>query len=554
MSQVKFPAGAGVRPTLFTSRTIPARDFYCLEGLLSAECTCYLGRGEILESSFLKQNCVGGNFSLDGSYALFERKDSRFFCGTDFFGAKKLYYYAAPGFWLVSTSFSAAVACLRSNGFSIIEDSLWKTARLLRTSIGNQLVSSRTPVSGLKLLPQGSFLDIELASDDMPAQVHVRHSVHACDLSSESDYRSVLAHSIVNAVSDVSSLIVGFSGNPEFDLSGGRDSRLSFSLGIAALSLLGAGDALSVNTNRFKVHELGIVKGLLHKLNIPASSLETSDKPTGPRSFRSWTDFSLGVYRPIYFADIDSWDSRIRFGGGGGEVYRKFYRHSSLSLTFASAFPRHRIHSILGVDMGMAIKELSEYHRMWRDVCSPSDSHYRLYRARFHGARTSEVMGQIQPLLSRAFFRAWYAARKSAIEPLQFYADLLFNLCPEACEVPFDSPSKNIAPRHIKGITDVRSMVRGLLARSSIKPVVRLSPAGFGESGERGETERDCFSLLEQMLSDIDFNQHSAALSISASRSEMLSTIAAKARSPRSVLSTSLMDVHDLLLCDLLHG
>lgn len=549
-----FLSGYGGTPILFSSASIPSFSFSCLDGYLSGKVSLLFGQGEIIPPLSSCNSLVDADFCQDGSYALFKRHGASFRCGTDFFGSKKIYYYYTDRFWLVSTSFSAAVSCLRGNGIVLKEDSLWRTSRLLRTSIGNQLISTRTSVSGLNLLPQGCFLDICLDDAGRSHQVVVREYDQGSDFFTGQSYRSVLSRTIAEVVVEVSSLIQGFSGIAEFDLSGGRDSRLSFCLGMASLAFLDRPNNFLVNSNRHRSKDYLVVSRLLRTLSIPETCLSLSHRATGLRSFSNWIDFSLGVYRPVYFTDIDSWDSRIRFGGGGGEIYRQFYKYSSLSLTFASAFPRRRLMALFSSDMIAVINELSELNNPWRYVCSPSAAHYRMYRARFHGARTLEVMGQLQPLMSRSLFHAWCVAVKSGVCPLQFYADLLFNLCPDACQVPFDCQSKDLTARQYANVADVRTDVRQRLSNSTLKNVEHVSAQTREAFSSGFYSERECFSMLGQVLSSIDVKGYSSYLSISASLSQLLSLIDSKSRSPRSVSSVSLMDVHDLLLCHLVQG
>jgi hypothetical protein len=174
-------------------------------------------------------------------------------------------------------------------------------------------------------------------------------------------------------------------------------------------------------------------------------SLELNDRrrfenfPLSAReSFDVFHALNTGVSYTTYLPVEGPSPYKVSFGGGGGEIHRRFYENHQGSNSPEDFVARQAawLADEYARD-GWSALELAQYPGV--DLLR---LHYREFRHRFHVGRAPRYRTVFTPLDSVSADGAQSKAGSARLDEGQFNYDVISSLSPELLEMPFDKPAK----------------------------------------------------------------------------------------------------------------
>lgn len=420
---------------LFSSSSLPPDSFfqgYCFSG------TDYIfsdsGKREYEDSTGI--DIVGG---LDGCYAIVRRDGDGFVFSNDFSGYKVLYYYHDGETWVVSNSFAQTVDFLRSAGITVTPNYAQLSAVNSKISARSQLVSLNTTVQGVSFAPRGAHLIVT------PTHTRVQHRAPT----SGNDYAEGLTDHLDLWVGRFETLLIDGRVGVTTDLTGGVDSRTNFALLTKAKQRLrgkGSDARLSCGSTPGNTKDLEVATQLTEYFGVPLNDDRRFDRLTlSPQAaVETFRSLQAGVAYTLYMPVESPTPFNVSFGGGGGEVHRRFYERPDMPAYDSEALIKYGTsrlhHSWLAPDLAnQARKSLDQ---VTRDGEDPLRAHYREFRHRFHSGRSPRYGVAFTPLDSHTAAVAQARASQEYSDAGQFNYDIIASLSYELLNLPYDDERK----------------------------------------------------------------------------------------------------------------
>ncbi|MDD4347466.1 MAG: hypothetical protein PHF70_00045 [Opitutales bacterium] len=367
----------------------------------------------------------------------------RFF--SDCFGMGVIYYYCHKGITIVSNRLHLLVILAHHlDPEAEIDPDCFLALTLDHPYFAQQAFNNRFPLKHLKRLPVNQLLTV---IDGFPHIETVDPMLW--EQPDPIQEYSRLVSLVARDINQKALAIVARFGIDRlvFDLSGGRDSRLSIA------PLLAAGMKPLIHTANPPNLDLAIASVIANCFGL--QFVKESPKAligTGSFPLNLWISYNMGEY------NVNALSGRInsclhkpnRVTGSAGEIYRDFWPHHFGNITLDDPIEH------LVLNKCERFKKLSEETRckVLKFACESgaldSESHlqfmqrgYLEYRNRFHfGLRLFSTMvdaSYITPLLSKTYWEANKAIRQAGLDLKQFIGDVTNAICPDLATIPYES-------------------------------------------------------------------------------------------------------------------
>lgn len=354
----------------------------------------------------------------------------------DPFGLDSIFYYWADGWWALSNSFKLLIDRLSAAGRRLTLHRAGLAAFLFDHSFGQTLVSSRTAVAEVRVLPPGSALVLNATSLSLVPLATLQPTLP------QQDYPSLIRSFVRRGRDRIRALQAVFP-HITVDLSGGIDSRLTF--GLAHTAGLPPG-VLEVQSNPAKPNDYTVASQICRAYGYTPAPPRPRTPSLDPDTCLDLIDFgNLGVYSPVYLPTGTRPQPRLHIHGGAGEFYRRYYSAPSLDVLLA----RLRLKITDTATFQEIRADLHAECTAWAvDPASPEAllHHYRNHRGRHHFGRNAfrSLSGIVlSPLACRELLEA---SRLLPVENLlagDMIRDLFAAIHPDLLSFPFDKPEKS---------------------------------------------------------------------------------------------------------------
>lgn len=378
-------------------------------------------------------------FGLDGSYVLIRRRGKSVEIGTDYNGHGKLFLYRSGRYWAVSNSFFSLVEHVRTQSYPVTLDLAHLSSFHVKNTMGVQLLSLRTAVREIELVPTHRILRLEdgnLTSTIRPeSEIDQAHS-----------YDEALARFLAEWTSRIVTLI-NCPAKLVCDITGGLDSRSVLAIVLAA-GKKARDPTLSrvhFNSNASQTEDFAVAQELAKASGVKlggGTNLFSDRRPTGEEAYRRWQQLYLGTYTLLFTPNLDMPKDLFWMGGEGGESVRTFYKCSS-ARDLLDRIPDPDIKPEYSKRLfNEALEDLATIISEAPFRKDPGRVHYRNFRERFHGARRADYVCAVSPLSGKSSKRIAELATESNIDSGQINRDIVANAAPNLLLVPFDSETK----------------------------------------------------------------------------------------------------------------
>lgn len=421
----------------------------------------FAGR-EFVFSSEIANKEVGSGF--DGAYTSCVVREGFARFGVDWNGAGRLFYYKpdTPGkFWAVSNSLILLAEKLHEKGVALTLDdqqlSLWGYIG----AFVQQMSSSETIYKEIKLAPRWMDVVVTGRADGRGGEIAIEP--RAARLNTDLDYKSALSDYISEAMNRILSLAK--SGSVlSFDLSGGLDSRTTFSFASALVRRNpDLASCIRVFSSRSAIHSVDyeIAEKIVRQRGIslsPDRGVDSKVLPS-PTPFRDWELNRGGQYTlatSIYRSRLDP--GHVKISGAGGESYRPFWEKWSPDIPGLLRNRKTFLEAPV-LNKSRAAEKIQEEINALREFYPPSTPdlsiHYRDFRARFHTGVPATEKHMFHLLAGRKMEELASAAPQDYFDSRQVYFDIIANLDPDLLSVEFDSPQKAPTAENMARLTRV---------------------------------------------------------------------------------------------------
>jgi hypothetical protein len=432
---------------------------------------------------------------VEGRFAVLTTEGSEFVVRTDITGQEVVYAYLAEDFWAASNSFAMVIAGVaRHRRLALYPPAIMGFHLKGGTHIGEQLLSHRTMVEWIEVLPAAAELRIDRAT--RRARV-VRRSLADALPEEGHDYEASLVDFVERSSGALAALARHAPGT-HCQLSGGYDSRLAL-----ALLLAGTGPgAIAVESFPDREQDFRLARAICEalglRLNAPQPGGSTLD---GEASLAVWELASLGVYLPIYPIQNLSTPpgAHLRVTGDLAADW-KYFRGTARFNGDAAKVARDIRGELARRPHGREVAEdfLSVFREMDIDPAAPwaMEIYYSLMRSRFHcGRHWYRELGHNRlatPLVSARLVRLEMLAAEHGWDRRRICCDILLAADPRLARFPFDRTDK----RFPADLLDASPFRRGCTVRPRPFEVFAGDPGppAVGQAPARRSTyRRDAF-------------------------------------------------------------
>ena len=396
---------------------------------------------------FLSEN---SGFDLDdlreGRFWLFYKKRNTYTACTDDCGQEAIFYYHVGNVWALSNSFLALVEHLSFHGVGLYLNHGAVASFFIPGGFGETLISDRTAVQEVKVLPRGS--QIKICSGDF--SVEARYATATSGVSAVLDFPDldVLYSHMIKWRGRLRALVEQVCAYSfQVDVSGGTDSRMLLGL------LLSSGADLSgiqfvSNPNLEQDYRVacGLADVYGFSLGRGVNRACVNERLSEAEQFEIYLYGCLGVYHKPYFPAFRERPNIFRLHGGGGEVLREYYSGDFLSFIerYEKFFKDPALFQLIRDNYASCL-ESGSYNS--------ANDHYLDYRSRFHFGRNwykSNTASLVTPLLSSDLIREYAAL--SPLAKSKRYLQLAYYLLldPTLLNIPFDTPEKSFPAKDIE--------------------------------------------------------------------------------------------------------
>ena len=395
----------------------------------------------------------------DGCYISIVKKEDTYTIGVDSNGFKKIFLYNKNGVWAISNSIYLLAKYLHSKGIKLTRNYPVLAAFFRHGNVGNQMATLKTVFNEITLFPHEAYINV----------VNGIISIEKKGISKDLGYQTNINVYIETWVSRIETIISSRSTKAITDLTGGIDSRTTYSLFKAALDRLNLdrSDNLFIRSDSTPKNHVDlqcakkIVDRYKGKLNQPAKLQMT--KYNGSYAYEKWKYLNLGNYFPIYIPRNNMPNNAIFFGGGAGEVHRSVYGNRTpkifsmnLKRRIEEKYDLHSskdLKSLLDQYSDQFVDSVEELEKISPESnVNPLVLHYREFRNRFHAGRSPQYGQTIAPLGSNLLTICSTYCDKDSLDRGQILYDIMESLCPGLAMMPYDMELKFPSYDAIKNI------------------------------------------------------------------------------------------------------
>ena len=377
----------------------------------------------------------------DGSYIVVGKSGSEIVIGTDFAGYRKMFLYRHGDDWAVSDSLIDLARFASSRGLPVSISKPHLSTFLIAGDFGHQLASLQTSVSQIQLVPATHEIAVDPLSGNTLKlrRTKVASRRHPIEYDQAMyDYLRIWVGRLATLLQ--SSLLI------RCDISGGRDSRAVLSLLLAAVQRCDCSlkDVAMVSSPTLPA-DLSVANAIAERFHFKLNERPWEPANTSydvPTSYAVWKSLCMGVYMPLHFPGSAPNPSIVSLNGSGGEGHRPFYPEVGLE-----AFLDARAKFFPSADDFQALKAsiLSDVSMLRSGQEENIDSlvlHYRHFRDRCHGGRTSQFHYAVSPLSSGILRNAFPLCPKERSDRGQVLVDISISGSRELAMMAYDKPEK----------------------------------------------------------------------------------------------------------------
>jgi len=395
----------------------------------------------------------------DGCYFIIKKSGDSHEIGVDYAGFKKIFYFYDGSTWCISNSIYDMAKHLRENGVNLSINQPQLYALKINLPIMLQINCFETVFNEIRLLPSFSALSIK----DNNLYFRWRQPENS------PGYIDGLQYFLDMWIRRFKTLLEDQRININLELTGGIDSRISFSLFYKARERLGAFNRKGVSirswTNEYWKRDFEIAQKISNyygfTLNKENSITKNYSMDTD-YSYNSWKSHNLGVFMPIVFSDDHPNALNVTINGAGGEMLRPFYPLRNPD-KFASGIIRSSCQGILAktiktfypghffkkwkADFSSTIKFLKAFN----NDLHPMIMHYREFRNRMHFGRMSESKVTVSPLSSK--FLDHLTMHPNKVNNRQVFFDIMESMSPGLIRFDYDKNNKRPADKNLSDLS-----------------------------------------------------------------------------------------------------
>lgn len=376
----------------------------------------------------------------DGRFLQIEVTDSHVVVRPDSRGQECIWYVARDEYWALSNSFRALCEKLQTDGVPLDFRAAPVRAMLggeLR-NVAAQLVSGRTVVADVFLLPIGKRIEIDRGSRVFRS---VDDAIDTMDPRSFEEYVYNLECFARGALARIEALFHAGYAEIALALSGGQDSRICLGL----LTALGRLHDVRITTDADKTSDYTVVRELAAHFGVSVN--QSSDVGSRPVSVsgavRLWDLGCGGVYAPVYPPQIEREAYVAHIGGASpapvGYVYRDpDYLRDRLS----RAAEDPRLTRTIREEWRYGLEQLEGSTARGLEMFE----HFNEYRVRLHCGRNwyKSLRGDFYtPLITPRLKSAYAYSIANGKGKNQVVFDLLSLLDRRMLDIRFDEAAKN---------------------------------------------------------------------------------------------------------------
>lgn len=388
-----------------------------------------------------------GNFFYpdEGKFSCIISLEDEVVVKSDSAGQDTIFYFLENGFWAISNSFLTLLLNISKK----TKLNLYKpgfSSFLLKNGwhVGAQIISSKTPVENVYLLPSSHKINIKRKTRRL--EVSKSPTIPIESISYE--------EGIINFAEKAAGLLGSLSNNG-YDiysqLSGGYDSRMVLSL----LLLSGDRERIYIQSHTHKLKDYEIAKGISKKFGLRVNEqVENQISLSVKEAFDVWRLSCLGTYLPVRVPCnyLGYHSKRVRLNGDVSTDWRFLEGNGLLHGTPLKVANDMSVCFKDG-ELGQRVKEdfISFFQEVDVDIRSPlaTPVYYKELRSRFHCGRQwyKDLMGykSFSPLTSKEMVAVDVAANKKGLSPKQVLADVFLATNPRLAKIQFDSKAKNFS-------------------------------------------------------------------------------------------------------------
>lgn len=391
----------------------------------------------------------------DGRFILLLKKNkNKYICRTDDMGQETLFYYCKKGKWAISNSLMYLAEELSKNKLKLTlnKTSIYSMAISNQSLFGGQMLNHQTIFDEIKLLPIDRQIEIRKQVNNFSFSIKdtPRHSTRK-KIYTKKQYKNMLARYIIDASSNLQSLLDSELDEITCGISGGKDSRVNLGLLLMHRETI---SKFGLFTKSYLSEDFPVVKKLEQYLDIDVyhnnNRIGTSGYLQGREAYDLWKYGSAGVYVPIYKPIDNTHRKTIRISGSNFEAR-----------SYAKKTPLQR-YSAIKNDKNLSAKSAlhvaDSFLQSFAQInIDPKDKnamkeHYIAFRSRLHYGRTWYKRFEripITPLLDNSLKLMSEWRQKNTGSKDQVLCDILYAISPKLVKIKFDKEEKNFSKEMI---------------------------------------------------------------------------------------------------------
>jgi hypothetical protein len=425
----------------------------------------------------------------DGSYIVVGKSGSETVIGTDFAGYRKMFLYRHGDSWAVSDSLIDLARFAFSRGLPVTISKPHLSTFFIEGDFGKQLASLQTSVSQIQLVPATH----EIAFDTSRGSGLRLRRTKAASAPLPDRYDQALYDYLRTWVGRLAALLQS-NVLVRSDLTGGRDSRAILALLIATLRRCGGSVSdLAMVSDVGRPADLKVANSIADRFGFKLNERPWEVANTHydvPTAYAVWKSLCLGVYMPPYIPTGAPNPSIIFLDGSGGEGHRPFYPEMT-----PETFVDTQAKFIMDRDDYQALKasilaDIDMLKSGQEETIHPLVIHYRHFRDRCHGGRSSQFHFTASPLSSALLRNAFPLCAKEKSDRAQVLVDILINGDRELAMMPYDKPEKRPDERNLADVIDAS----GAIASANMDG--RVFQSGLPESASAEPRKADLLGML----------------------------------------------------------